>query len=88
MMTDLTPNWEPIGETDPFTRLLSTIWVNGCAMHLEARQIKTGTEFQEVVEFPEDYENLCRLYGPDGAWFQTFELDGRTYVPFAVPFGE
>jgi hypothetical protein len=86
-MTDINPNWEACGESNPFTRLLATIYVNGCAMHLEAREVTLNTDEQGFVDYPEDYESLCNLYCPDGS-FQTFELNGRTYLPFAVPFSQ
>lgn len=83
-MTHITPIWEACGDSYPETRLLATIWVQGCPLHLEAREVTP--EGDSFVDYPEDYEALCALYSPDGARFQTFEHNGRRYVAFAVPF--
>ena len=80
-----TLTWEPEGYPDPLTRLLTTIWVEGCPMHLEARQVGQNEDGQTFAEYEEDYDSLRRLYEPDGN-FATATINGREYVLFAVPF--
>lgn len=79
--------WRPIGETDPHTRLLTTVIVAGqCSLHLEARQITVDDSgMQEMIEYPADMEALCELYLPDSG-YETYEAFGRTYVLFATPY--
>lgn len=85
-LTDIT--WEECGESDPQTRLLATIRVHGCPLHLEARQVCYDDHgLQTFVEYPEDYGALCALYSCDAPEaFHTFTRNGREYVPFTIPF--
>jgi hypothetical protein len=83
---NIEPSWEECGDSDPATRLLATICVHGCFLHLEARQVEGEGHLQTFVEYPEDYEALCVIYSSDGGSFSTFERNGREYVAFAIPF--
>jgi hypothetical protein len=78
-------SWEQVGTTDPATRLLATIYVMGCPLHLEARQVGQNDDGQTFAEYEGDYDALRRLYG-DADDFTTVMIDGREYILFAVPF--
>jgi hypothetical protein len=84
MQIDNVP-WEQVGTNDPATHLLATIYVMGCPMHLEARQVGQNEDGQTFLEREGDYDALSRLYG---VWddFTTVMIDGREYILFAVPF--
>lgn len=83
-------DWEPYGALDPYSRLATTIVVNGTFLHLEAIEvmeengIQVGKEKSEVGE--EYFELLSATFEPDGG-FATAEINGRTYCLFAFPFG-
>lgn len=87
-------DWEPTGpdaesdpdEPDPTARLLASINVNGCALHLEAFAVVDNDSCQEAAHahFHDDVEALQNMQ--DTA-FQTVEINGRTYILVATPHG-
>lgn len=85
--------WEPVGrdDGDPWARILTTIWINGCPMHLEGVAVEPGPDGIQNAADPEFEDTLGALAAidcPDGPW-QTVTLesvDARTYVLHAEPF--
>ncbi|HEY1292853.1 MAG TPA: hypothetical protein VGJ60_07240 [Chloroflexota bacterium] len=81
--------WEPNdGLADPRSRLLATISINDCPMHLEAWEVRVNEEgIQEptAIEDDGDFWNLYAAVGADGH-FQTVEIGGREYILVASPY--
>lgn len=79
--------WEKCGsEEDPASRLLTTIYINGISMHLEAIAIEDHFNSHiPVTAFQEEYEAYYRAAGADGE-FTPVTIAGRQYVLFASPF--
>jgi hypothetical protein len=72
--------------------LKTTIWVNGCAMHLEAHEVKRDGDWQYGVGESE-FDELHHAFDAQGH-LETVTIRGlppsrpdRTYVLFAVAFG-
>jgi hypothetical protein len=62
--------------------------VNGhCFLHLEARQVVSGTPTRQFVAWPEDMDDLHALAGHDQS-FATTRILGNEYVLFAYPRGD
>lgn len=82
--------WEACGDElagDRHDRLLTTIVVNGCPMHLDARRIIADDGSQQAFAagaYPDDAGPLSDALGADGPW-QTIGLGDAEYVLFASP---
>jgi hypothetical protein len=77
-------NWQAIGETDPYTRLLALVLVGGAAHHLEAREVTEDEDGRtSFVDYPEDYDRLCDIGGD--APEATLTIEGRVYMLFMTP---
>lgn len=88
-------DWEATGsESDPTSRLLSTITINGFLFHVEAYAVKyVGDDrVQEIDDttWAESFEVIYKLLGDACAQSQEIEIDGvkRDYVLVAFPYGE
>lgn len=68
----------------PGSRLLCTIVINGCPMHLDAREVVEVDGVQTFVAWAEDADLLSDALGADGRWHTT-TIDGREYALFASP---
>jgi len=80
--------WEPNNAlADPRQRLLATMSINGCPMHLEAWEVSYDEEqgIQFLVDGADDLDNLALAVGADGH-FQTVEIGDREYVLVASPY--
>lgn len=90
------PDWEDDGD-DPGSPDLAgrirprntTIYINGCPIHLEAIEVHRVDSIQEVVNetWTDEFDALCTVYPPDGG-FQTATINGREYVVYATSHGE
>lgn len=81
----VSPEWQAVG-TPPHTRLLSTIYVDGYPMHLEAVEVEDRDDLQCAVN--DDYD--CQLdYAAQmngEGHFDTAEIGGRQYVLMATSY--
>lgn len=82
-------DWEPTGsDTDPRSRLLASVRVNGVACHIEAFAV-LGTyvenEQQRIADpyFEDEWRGIC-LIEPEEA-MATLEIQDREYVLVAFP---
>ena len=80
--------WDEIGDDDdPRNRLLTSIRIGPLFMHLEAVEVVAHGDFLEAkFEGRDDY--LQTLMNFEETTFSTLEIEGRTYVLWAVPFGQ
>lgn len=84
--------WQPVGGDDGQSpgRLLATVTINGCPMHLEAWQVRVRGSMMEPAPDSVDEETFNSLYyavGADGH-MQTVRIKRRRYVLVASPFCE
>lgn len=79
--------WEATGpEENRGTRLLSSIRVMGCPMHLEAWEVYFDDDgVQQSKAWPGDFSNIAVGIGVEDPW-RTVTIDGREYVLIATPF--
>lgn len=83
--------WEPAGsDTDPASRLVTTVVIAGLHMHLEAYAVHADPAGGQAVDDSDQDELLADLYSmvDPGDPFQTTVLDvieGRRYVLVAFP---
>jgi hypothetical protein len=79
---------EPIGETEPNSRLLGTIHINGVSFHVEAIQITVDKEGAQQSAAPETYDAFNEIYSGIGAEgpLRTIEHDGKEYAIFIYPY--
>jgi hypothetical protein len=78
--SDLDLEWE-------YTRLLTTLNINGLSMHIEAFEVFVDDSVQKPVNprYEEAFADWHHAAGGDGH-FQTVEIFGRSYVLFASPY--
>lgn len=82
------PTWEETGpETDPKSRLLATIKINGLNMHLEAWQIHSDSTNQDA-KWMELNDKLGTLQNMMDCDFQTTKIGWRDYVLVCTPYGK
>jgi|KBSMisStaDraftv2_1062788.scaffolds.fasta_scaffold3724541_1 hypothetical protein len=91
--------WEPTGPVqDPTTRLLATIYIAGCPMHLEAYRLAQDpdgepTDIQEFAKLPEnaeytfDEEEHALFSILAAGAVETVQINGRPYALVAHPHG-
>ncbi len=81
--------WTESGEQDPNSRLLATINLAGCLMHLEAYAVAEMKGHDPVQHFdgdsPDTPAKVYAAVGGDGPW-HTVMIDDREYVLIATPF--
>src|SRR5258705_1748243 len=81
--------WEQTGEEFPASRLIATIVVAGCRMHLEAYAVEENLNEGNEQTFPADYVDVpdkdYEAVGGVGAW-HTVTINRREYVLIATPF--
>lgn len=80
------PEFEPGHSTQPPCRLLTTIYVNDCPMHLEAIAIALGEDGVQrglCVYGEQNLSAAAQIYCDGG--FETIEIDGHPYVLVATP---
>lgn len=71
----------------PLSRLLGTIVIGGCSLHVEAIEVKQVDGFQTPVDerCEDTLDELYALEGGNGQ-FTTAEIDGRQYVVYCTPY--
>jgi len=81
--------WEPSGDNDnPRARLLASMGLNGQPFHVEAYQVKTADNGEQVVAdptFESEWLGICALQN-DGGAFRTVFIEDREYVIVVSPF--
>jgi hypothetical protein len=84
--------WDPVGPPeDPTARLLLTLSVGHCSLHLEAWALADRGEdgeddgIQQLVVLADALDDLANAVGATGP-FETHEINGRGYVLVASPF--
>ena len=79
--------WRDSSEDRDGSRLLATLELGGCMMHLEAYLAIDDED--HVQQFPGAFgdtaDKVYEAVGCDGAW-HTVEINGRSYVLIATPF--
>ena len=65
--------------------LKTTIWINGCPMHLEAHEVQVKGDMQ-TGRGGSSFDELHQAFEAEGH-LQTVTIRGRTYALFALPFG-
>ena len=89
-------DWSDAGpDEDPGLRLLATLVINGCAMHLAAFRVRNTDDIQELDTCTErnadlrcyerSYEDYYSAATSDGHW-HTVEIAGKPYVLIATPY--
>ncbi|WP_062120406.1 hypothetical protein [Aureimonas sp. AU40] len=84
--------WDEIGEDDnPRSRLLAHIEIGPVSLHLEAWEVTerddgNGSE-QVAVEGSARTDDLDRLQTMMDCAFTTLDMNGRSYVLVATPYG-
>jgi hypothetical protein len=80
--------WQETGsEADTRSRLLTTIVVNGCFMHLEAYAVADEGDLQSFADLPYfELEEEAFFSLTTGAT-DTVEITGREYLLVATPHG-
>lgn len=70
----------------PKTRLLTTLVINGCYMHLEAIEVEDGTDWRVAVDrsLEELLDTIYAYEGPGGP-LEELVIDGRSYILVATP---
>lgn len=82
--------WEPNNALDdPLAALLTTVFVNGLPLHLEAWEVFTDTDGVQHAKTPydEDFGAIHNAVHGDGP-FMTTSINGRNYVIIATPYCE
>lgn len=69
------------------SRLLATIDVNHCSLHLEAFAVERDAGIQAWATNVEELSAIYAASGADGGW-QTVPINGREYVLIATPYSE
>jgi len=91
--------WEPTGPVqDPTARLLATIYIAGCPMHLEAYRLAEDADgeacdeqaFAKLPEaseydFVDEEDALFRVFAAGAV--ETVQINGRPYALVAHPHG-
>ena len=67
------------------SRLLTTVLINGCSMHLEAFAVETVGGVQTSLTRDDDLSAIHAAVGADGPW-ETCRIAGREYVLVASPY--
>jgi len=82
-------DWAPTGdESDPTSRLLISVYVNGVPHHLEAYAVKDDEEgYQTAVDsaYDSNLHGMFQVSEAEGRW-ETLEISGREYVLAMTPF--
>ena len=83
--------WEPVGTTRPADRLITTIHVHDCPVHLEAVRVveRDGLLLAADPLDDETLEHAAAINGIDQFRTATIDVDGKVgdYVIVATSFG-
>lgn len=84
--------WQETGDdgngSDPKSRLLGTLTINGVRHHIEAIQVEEDADGIQNAASPawaSYFDELYTAFGGDGA-MQTVEFNGRSYALFVSPY--
>ncbi len=78
--------WEDV--TGSRTKLLATIHILGCPMHLEAYEVEEDEDIGQRAKdfsFEADLDSIAAGVTTDGPWTQVC-IEGRNYVLVAAPY--
>lgn len=78
--------WQEIGdEGDPKTRLLSSLQIGDCMLHVEAREIEEDDNgYQTTKDYPDDHGTMCNI--TDQSDFMPMTIGGRHYWLLIHPY--
>jgi hypothetical protein len=77
--------WEDQDLEYPRNRLITTLYVNGVPMHLEAWAVEGSPQTHPI--YPDDLDHLAAAVEPGGPWV-TWKIGDREYILVASPHAD